>query len=176
MNDQPDEELNSKFILIVFVSIFAWMTIGNLLSYTVTKLNMRHIHGKASDVKKIQYDCLSAYAQRLALCEKLELRVEGFKPQFVIAEYANPDIGLYVLDINKGDTVDIYVKKWYQWLFNFGRFHQIEYLEKGGETYYYNVDHPKYWIFFGVFGLIIFVPLLYIEINSKRLIAEGKLD
>jgi len=78
--------------------------------------------------------------------------------------------------INKGDTVDVYVKKWYQWILNFGRFNQIEYLEKGGQVYYYNTDYQAYWIVFGILGIIIFLPLLFIEMKTKRWLEEGKLD
>jgi hypothetical protein len=175
MDDGTSEEPNSKFILISLAVIFAWMLLGNLMSLAVGKSDFKHIRARVIDLRKKQYKCSGGF-RSMALCEKLELKVQGFKSYYVIADYANPEIGVYVLDINKGDTIDIYVKKWYQWLLNFGRFHQIEYLEKDGSVYYYNTNHQIYWIAFGTLGLIIFLPLLYIEMNTKKLLAEGKLD
>lgn len=97
MGAQTSEEPNSKLILVALVAIFSWMLLGNLLSLAVTKSDLKHIRARIIDLRKKQYRCAGRW-RSIALCEKLEIKVEGFKSYYVIAEYANAEVGVYVLD------------------------------------------------------------------------------
>lgn len=119
------------------------------------------------------YKCGGRY-NRLRTCEKTSIKLQDIDGYYEMVGYATEEIN--ILDINKGDTVDVYVKKWYQYPLNWGRFKQIEYLEKNGILFYKYDRWPWVWIITGVFFLCGLFVVIYIEKNTKKWIDEGKLD
>ena len=121
-------------ILKVIVIGFTAMTIGNTIEYFfINKANLKHVQGNVENVELESYECgYSIFFRRY--CEKTEIYMEGISTSFVVKDQAGR--GAYIDGINKGDRVDIYLRKWYQFILTFGSYQSIYILEKNGQVYY----------------------------------------
>jgi hypothetical protein len=121
-------------ILKVIVLVFTAITIGNTIEYFfINKDNLRHVQGKVENIVLERYQCgYSIFSRRY--CEKTEIYIEGVSNSFSVKDRVGR--GAYVDGIHKGDKVDIYIRKWYQYILTFGSYRNIYILEKNGEVYY----------------------------------------
>jgi hypothetical protein len=175
--NKHDLEKPTRNFLILVVIISTWMVVGNLLEFLITKNNLRHIKGRVSDIRLTRYTCSGSYGKTLGTCEKTEIAIGGFKGYYKIVDRARRDA--YIAGIEKGDSVDVYTRKWFQYFCTWGRFRAIYILEKDGEVYYTFEDNRGGSIGFIIVGgafLLVFGLILYININTRRWLAGGKLD
>jgi hypothetical protein len=174
-SEKVQDQLSYKGILIFMGIICGWSLIGNCLEYLIRKENLRHIRAPVKKIERSSYQCAGS-KRGTAKCEKTTISVWGNKGEYKIVDYAGRDA--YILGVEIGDTIDLYVRKWFQYPLTFGRYESIYILEKDNYIFYTFEDYRKrgiVWIVFGLMGLAVFIPLLYFEINTPRLISEGKL-
>jgi len=151
-------------ILKIMIILFPLIVLGNAIEYFfVKKENLKKITGKVSERIVKDYKC-SGYYRSSASCEKTLIKLEGIKGTFHVSDYA--DRGAYIDGIQKGDTVSVYIRKWYQYILTFGAGKDIYGLEKNGVSYY-DIDRWKksnmaFVIIFGVLTLF-FVPLYILQ-------------
>jgi hypothetical protein len=121
-------------VLKVIIIVFTAITIGNGLEYLfINKENLKHIKASVEKVKLDSYSCgMSIFFRRY--CEKTTIYIEGVSSSFIVKDQAGR--GAYLNGINKGDKVDIYIRKWYQYILTFGSYRSMYILEKNGEVYY----------------------------------------
>jgi len=101
--------------------------------------------------------------------------LEDVKGIFQVSDYAAR--GAYIDGIQKGDTISVYIRKWYQFILTFGAGKDIYGLEKDGISYY-DIDRWKksnmaFMIIFGVLSLF-FVPLYILQRVTINELLKGK--
>jgi hypothetical protein len=121
-------------VLKVIVIVFTTITVGNGLEYLfVNKGNLKHVQGTVESVELDSYPCgVSKFSRRH--CEETIIYIEGVSSPFIVK--GRRGRGAYISGINKGDEVDIYIRKWYQYILTFGSYRSMYTLEKNGEVYY----------------------------------------
>jgi len=167
----------SVISMIVFLFLFTWMLAGNLLESTITKNNLRHIKAPVREVNITQYKCSGRGRYSITTCERTKIAVEGERGYFKIIDYRYRYTSMYWLQ--PGDTIDLFVRHWYQYFFTLGRYKAIYILEKDNEVYYTFQDYRKgnlAYIILGALGIVVMGILLYLELNTPRWVAEGKLN
>jgi len=161
-------------ILKIMIILFPLIVLGNAIEYFfVKKENLKKITGKVSERIVKDYKC-SGYYRSSASCEKTLIKLEGIKGTFHVSDYA--DRGAYIDGIQKGDTVSVYIRKWYQFILTFGAGKDIYGLEKNGESYYdidrWKASNKAFILVFG-FLSICFIPLYILErLTIKELIKK----
>lgn len=121
-------------ILKVMIVAFLLVVIVNALEFWfIKKEYLREIRGKIIDITVKKYDC-PGYGYFKAGCEKTTIHLENVNEEFGVADYSGR--GAFIDEIEKGDEVTIYVRKWYQYFLTFGGVNDIYGLEKGGSVLY----------------------------------------
>jgi hypothetical protein len=113
-------------------------------------------------VTDVEHNIIQGTRERLYA--ETRVKLQGSKRDFSI--YENANVGGY-LDANPGDTVILYVRHWYQYLYNYSLRTNIYYAEKGGKLLYNNMSEWRYASFafmcylggMGLFLLIIFIDI-----------------
>ena len=164
-------------ILKVMIIVFPLIVLGNAIEYfAVTKDNLKKITREVSKVTVKTYKCgsLSKYSGA-DVCEKTIIQLKDVSGSFHVADYA--DKGAYIEGIQEGDTVSVYIRKWYQYILTFGAGKDIYGLEKHGISYY-DIERWKrsnmafiiifgvLWIFFG--GLYVLQRITVNELLKGR--------
>lgn len=161
-----------KILLIIF---FAGL-VGNTIEYFfVHKNNLKRIEGVVSEVEVKKYDCRgNKYSKRK--CEKTIIKLENRRGSFEIADYVNR--GASIDEIEKGDPVVVYIRKWYQYILTFGGGGDIYGLEKNGIIYYdiqrWKISNKACILIFGILflffgGLWIIQKITMDQITKRRL-------
>ncbi len=99
----------------IFASIFLFIGSMNTIEYFFAGKNyLRKYNGV---VKEISFEAKESYQKRrIVYYAKTIIRIENYAKKFQIVE--NMDIGGY-LPAKIGDTITLYVKRWYQYLYNY---------------------------------------------------------
>lgn len=125
-----------KYSAYCVLIISAYICIGNFLEYHLLKKdNIRYITGRVKTIDRKLYDC--GGRRIIRNCERTVFKIEGVGGSFIVASYASDDDG-YLTGIDKGDTVKVGIRYWYQYLLTFGRMREVYNLEKIGTDYKYS--------------------------------------
>ncbi len=143
-------------ILKVMIIVFLVIVLGNALEYIfVNRNNLKRITGKVSEVIIKTYECrgLGYYNET---CEKTVIKLENYKGSFRVSDYLNR--GAYINEIEKGDEVTIYIRKWYQYILSLGSGKDMYGLEKAGISYYdierWKASNKAFMLIFGFLSII----------------------
>lgn len=106
------------------------------------------------------------------LYAETRVKLEGNKRTFSI--YDNANEGGY-LDANPGDTITLYVRHWYQSLYNYSLRGNIYYAEKGGQLLYNNMSDWRatsysYMCYLGGIGL--FLLLIFLDVTRGNAVSK----
>lgn len=101
--------------------------------------------------------------RRGRLCSKTIIRLNEKKEKFHLADDAED--GGYI-PVETGESIIIYARKWYQFLYNYDFRDNIYYVERGGKMVYNNLDKWKaaaftYMCIFG--GCSLFLLVMYLD-------------
>lgn len=178
MPDIPNIKYDTRYRYLGWVALVAFaMALMNCLEYYFAGKNyLRQYTGVVSDVDHSSYTSYDDVGNSTIIA-KTAIRLEGISRKFSLSDDAN--YGGYVY-VNKGDTVTLYVRKWYQSLYNFPLGSNVFYIEKNGNRLYNNLGEWKgaakiYMLFFGGMALFLFVIYLDVVKNiSIRTLIEGR--
>jgi hypothetical protein len=144
----------------------------NALEYFFAGKNyLAKYNGVVSDVKHETY--LSRSSKRQSeYYTKTSIRLDGYKKIFRLVDRS--DAGGFI-PVEKGDTIRLYVKKWYQQLYVYTLKTNIYYVEdKNGDLLYNNLRTWKSTLFMGMCfagGLALFLFLIFLD-QSKNISLE----
>jgi hypothetical protein len=133
--------------------------LANALEYFFAGKNYLDINtGKVENVKHEIFE-----GRRGILYAKTIIKLEGLKKIFHISDKA--DDGGYI-EVSAGDSITIFGKKGYQFLYNYNLKDNIFYVEKNGEMLYNNLDSWKasaftYMCIYG--GCAVFLLIMFLD-------------
>jgi hypothetical protein len=166
---RQDEVL--KGMLVVFFVVL----VGNTVEYFfLHNHNLKRVDGIVSEIEVKTYECPGGKYWK-ATCEKTTIKLKNIKGVFGVSDYF--DRGAYIDVIEKGDTVTIYIRKWYQYILTLGAGKDINGLELNGIVYYdiwrWKASNKAFMMLFSI--LFLFFGGLYImQRATMNQLANGK--
>jgi hypothetical protein len=126
---------NRGNILLAVTIIVTLVAIANMLEYFfASKENLRKVDGVVSQVVH------EMFRQGNDATTKTTIVLEGSNDRYWLSDKINS--GGYI-PAEKGDSLQLYVKSWYQWLYNYNWRSNIFYVERNGEMIYNNLGEWK---------------------------------
>lgn len=146
-----------KLLRIAAIITFC-MASANALEYFFAGKN--YLRKKTGIVKNVVHDTYTGRRGRLHTRTRIDM--EGVKRRFSLADVAQD--GGYV-EVEVGETISLYTRKWYQSFYNFDFAGNIYYVERNGIEVYNNLGQWKAAAFFLMFVTAIcslFLWLMYL--------------
>jgi hypothetical protein len=149
---------NRDKFLGVAAAITFLIGLANALEYFFANKNYLDIYtGAVANVKYKTFD-----GRRNILYAKTSIELAGIKKNFHLSDRAED--GGYI-EVSTGDTITIFARKSYQFLYNYDFRDNIYYAEKKGEMLYNNLDRWKTTAFsnmciYGGCALFLFIMFL----------------
>lgn len=125
--------MKNRGIALLVVAILATLVaMANMLEYFfASKESLRRVDGVVGQVIN------EAFRQGRSSYTKTTIVFEGSNDKYWLSDKV--DVGGYIPAV-KGDRLSLYVKSWYQWLYNYNWRSNIFYVEKEGEMIYNNLS------------------------------------
>lgn len=136
------------------------MASANALEYFFA--GKKYLRVKTGVLENVTHDRYTG--SRGELYSRTRIYLEGTSRKFSISDNAME--GGYV-EVEKGDTITLYTRKWYQLFYNFDLSNNIYYVEKNGEMIYNNLGDWKAPAFFYMFVEAICSLLLWFMYRSE---------
>ena len=153
--------MKSKRDKLLGVACIITFVIGAMNAFEYFLAGKNYLFKKTAVVRKIEYE---RYENRKGiLYSKTTIRLEGVKGGFYINDKA--DDGGY-FEVNEGDTVTVYARKYLQVLYNYDYRSNLYYLEKNGELVYNNLlqwKGPAFSYMCVFLGCSFFLLIMYLD-------------
>jgi predicted small integral membrane protein len=121
--------------LLVVAVIATLVAMANMLEYFfASKENLHKVEGVVDQVVN------EAFRQGRSTYTKTTIVLEGSNDKYWLSDRV--DVGGYIPAV-KGDQLSLYVKSWYQWLYNYNWRSNIFYVERDGKMIYNNLSEWK---------------------------------
>lgn len=160
--------VNRDKILGVLAVIFLLLGTANALEYFFAGKGYLSVYKGV--VKEVEHNTYQGSRGRMYA--ETRVKLNGSNRPFSV--YENANVGGY-LDANLGDTVTLYVRHWFQSLYNFSLKGNIYYSEKGGQMLYNNMSEWRSTSLYNMCflgGLGFFLLLIYIDITRGNKIRK----
>ena len=121
--------------LLVVAVIATLVAMANMLEYFfASKENLHKVEGVVDQVVN------EAFRQGRSIYTKTTIVLEGSNDKYWLSDRV--DVSGYIPAV-KGDQLSLYVKSWYQWLYNYNWRSNIFYVERDGKMIYNNLSEWK---------------------------------
>lgn len=150
---------NGDNLLGVVALIMLLIGTANALEYFFARKSYLTIHNGV--VEKVVHE--EYFGRRNRLYSKTTIWLKGVNKNFHVA--TRIDEGGYI-GVDKGESITIYARKWYQVLYSFNFSDNIYFVEKGDQIVYNNLNRWKtdslsYMCLFG--GCAVFLLIIYLD-------------
>lgn len=152
--------------LYIAVGVCLWLAIGNWIEYKLPIESYRIVHASVKNATASRYNC-SVKWNRQRFCEQTLIDLYSYKATFEIAD--REGWGAYIPNLQRGDTVYLVTRYWYQYPLTFGNPYSVYHLESNQGHVYYSIGAIKAtnraYAFFS--GIMFAVCLLFLFIDLQ---------
>ena len=125
----PFKSVTPEYVLIFIVLGFVlWFALGSITEFAIPLDSLKKISGTVSHVEYKASNCRLSRGE-ISECTRILIRLKDNQSSYALTSFDNESP--HINSLKKGDSVDIYTRRWYQVPLSLNEGQRIYHLQKG---------------------------------------------